>query len=111
MNGIYAMFYTGISGIGNAVFIMVDGKISGADVSGGILDGEYTAIKNNRVTFQARLTTPVGATLVTGQTVADKPITQEVSATLSANFANGSPVQIQMPMGPVNVAFRKLRDL
>lgn len=110
-NAIYAMYYTGGSGSGHAVFVMMNGTISGADVVGGILDGTYTVGDDDRVSFKVTLIAPAGMTLVTGQTAGAEPIHQEISATLPAGMGNGSPVQIQTPLGPVNVIFKKLRDL
>ena len=110
-NAIYAMYYTGGSGSGHALLVMRNGVISGADVVGGILDGTYYVGDNNRVSFKVNLVAPAGMTLVTGQTAGSEPITQEISATLPENMGSGAPVQIQTPLGPVNVIFKKLRDL
>ena len=110
-NAIYAMYYTGGSGSGHAVFVMLDGTVSGADVTGGVLDGTYAIGDDERVSFDVTLIAPAGVTLVTGQTAGVDPIEQQISATLPLGMGGGSPVQIHTPMGPVNVIFKKLRDL
>lgn len=110
-NSIYAMYYTGNAGSGHAVFVVMDGVITGADVTGGILDGAYSHLEDERVSVSATLTAPAGVTLVTGQTASVEPITQEISATLPNDLGAGSPVLIETSMGPVNVIFRRLRGL
>ena len=109
MQGFYAMYYTGISGVGHAVFVLNDGKITGADSTGGILDGNYQ-VDGERVKIEVTLSVPGGTTLVTGQTLADT-LSQTICAELATSFADGQPVLIQTPMGPVNVIFKKLRGL
>lgn len=111
MGGIYAMYYTGGSGSGHALFQMKDGVIAGADVVGGILDGTYETTPSGQVEFRVTLTTPPGGTLVTGQTAGAEPLKQEISATLPDSFANGSAQEVSTPLGPVNVVFRKLREI
>lgn len=111
MNGIFAMYYTGDSGFGHAIFLAKDGIVSGADVAGCILDGVYSETLDSQFSFQVKYIAPVGVTLVTGQSVVGEPLSQDISATLPADFANGNYVQIQMPLGPVNVIFKKLREI
>lgn len=111
MEGFYAMYYTGISGFGHAVFILNDGIICGADATGGILDGSYSISETGTIKFDVELTVPAGTTLVTGQTASAESLKQKIHATLSDSFSNGQPVPIQTPMGPVNVIFKRLRGL
>ena len=108
MEGFYAMYYTGIAGVGHAVIVLKDGIVTGADVSGGVYNGKYVPNDGN-YDFEVVLTVAAGSTLVTGQTLSE-PLDQEITATLSDNFANGQTVSVQSPMGPVNVVFKKLRD-
>lgn len=68
MEGFYAMYYTGVSGFGHAVFVLKDGVVSGADATGGVLDGRYTVDEAGTVNIEVDLTVPAGVTLVTGQT-------------------------------------------
>lgn len=110
MEGIYAMYYTGGSGSGHALFLMKDGKITGADVIGGILDGSYQ-LEGDAVEFSVTLTIPSGGTLVTGQTAGAAPLSQDISASLPSTFADGKPYPVRTPLGPVNVIFRHLRGL
>lgn len=109
MEGFYAMYYTGVSGFGHAVLILRGGVVCGADATGGTYDGKYEIDAGNHK-FEVVLTVPAGTTLVTGQTLPE-PFSQTISASLTDTFANGQPVPIKTPLGPVNVIFKKLRDL
>jgi hypothetical protein len=111
MEGFYAMYYTGGTGSGHALFIMKDGKIIGADVVGGVLDGSYESDEGGNIAFKVNLTVPAGATLVTGQTAGAAPVMQEISASLPRTFADGQARPVRTPLGPVNIIFRHLRDL
>lgn len=109
MQGFYAIYYTGIAGFGHAVVVLKDGVVTGADVTGGTYDGTYEPAGEG-YDISVALTMPAGTTLVTGQSIAE-PLTQTIKASLPAHFANGSPVAVTTPMGPVNVIFKKLRSI
>lgn len=110
MDGFYAVYYTGQTGFGHAVLVLREGKIVGADVTGGVYDGTYTLEQNHTVTVDIVLTVPAGTTLVTGQTLT-APHSQNIKANIVEAFANGQTVPLNTPMGPVNAIFKKLRDL
>jgi hypothetical protein len=111
MEGIYAMYFTGAAGSGFAVFVMKGGVIAGADAVGGHLDGTYRETGDGRVAFSVTLTVPPGAWLVTGAVAGHEPLAQEITAALPTNFAEGNAQPVQTPTGPVNVIFKRLRDL
>jgi uncharacterized membrane-anchored protein YitT (DUF2179 family) len=110
VEGFYAVFYTGVAGFGHAVLVMKDGIVTGADVVGGIYDGKYAVSGTEGLSIEVTLTVPAGATLVTGQTL-PAPYSQTIKAELPSHFANGQPVPVQTPLGPVNAIFKKLRNL
>jgi len=110
MDGFYAIYYTGVAGFGHAVLVLNSGAIAGADVTGSTYDGQYSVNNGGSVHAEIVLTIPAGTTLVTGQTL-PSPFSQTIKVDLSPGFANGEPVPIQTPLGPVNGIFKKLRDL
>ncbi len=110
MEGFYAVYYTGIGGFGHAVLVIKDGVITGADATGGVYEGSYTAASNDGIDVETTLMVPAGATLVTGQTISED-FSQTITASLGAGFADGQPVPLQTPMGPINAIFKKLRGL
>ena len=111
MNGIYAVYFTGVAGSGHAVFIMKDGVIAGADAVGVVLDGTYKNVGGGNLDFSVTLKVPAGASLVTGVTAGREPLSQRMTAVLPENLGNGSPVGVETPTGPVNAVFKRLRDI
>lgn len=107
MEGFYALYFTGRAGFGNAVLVLKAGIVTGADATGGVYDGNYSWA-DNEIDIKVVLTVPAGTTLVTGQSLSS-PLSQTITAKLPDSFANGQPVAVQTPMGPVNVVFKKLR--
>jgi uncharacterized membrane-anchored protein YitT (DUF2179 family) len=110
VNGFYAVYYTGVSGFGNAVLVITGGIVVGADVVGGVYDGSFSQDQDGKFSASISLTVPAGTTLVTGQ-ILPNPFTQTITAILPPDFANGQSLPIQTTMGPVNAIFKKLRDL
>ena len=105
------MYFTGSAGSGHAVFVMKDGIVAGADTVGGVLDGTYKSASEGYLDVTVTLTVPPGAWLVTGAVAGDQPMPQEIKARLPENLGGGNPVTVQTPTGPVNVIFKRLRDL
>jgi len=111
MSGIYAMYYTGAAGSGFSVFVMKDGVIAGADPLGGVLDGNYKEAGDGKIDIAVNLTVPSGTSLVTGAIAGQESMTQEIKGTFPTSFADGNALPVQTPTGPVNVIFKRLRDL
>lgn len=105
------MYFTGSAGSGHALFVMKNGVVAGADAVGGILDGTYKEAGDGYLNVAVSLTVPAGARLVTGAAAGENPLSQEITARLPENLGNGNPVTVQTPTGPVNVIFKRLRDL
>lgn len=105
------MYFTGSAGSGHAVFVMMDGVITGADAIGGVLDGTYSRAGEGYLDVMVTLTVPAGAWLVTGVAAGETPLSQEIKARLPENLGDGKPVTVQTPTGAVNVIFKRLRGL
>ncbi|WP_143103458.1 hypothetical protein [Albimonas pacifica] len=110
MDGFYAMYYTGAAGFGHAVFVLSDGILSGADATGGILNGTYSITTSGSVDVDAHLSVPAGTTLVTGQNIPNDFV-MDINTSLPRDFADGRVVSVTTSMGPVNVVFKMLRAL
>ncbi len=111
MNGIYAMYYTGLAGSGHAVIVMKNDTITGADAVGVLLDGTYGNVNDGRFKVSIKLVAPAGTPLVTGVVAGREPMTQQINTELPANFGNGNPIGVQTPDGQINVVFKRLRDV
>ena len=111
MDGIYAMYFTGSAGVGHGVFVLKDGVIAGADAIGGVLDGSFQENAEGDLDIAVTMTVPPGASLVTGAVADREPLVQKIKATLPRDFGGGRPIGLNMPTGPVNVIFKRLRAL
>lgn len=110
--GFYSISYAGWFGWGFGMVVLDTGQVVGADLSGGVYDGEY--IYNPRsglLDCKIRMTVPAGVPLVTGKAPQTQPYSIEFSASLPTDLGSQTPVSVQLPTGPVNVIFRKIRDL
>lgn len=110
MEGFYAVYYTGVAGLGHAVLVINEKIVTGADVAGGVYNGSYSITEKGEFNVEINFTIPAGTTLVTGQTLPEE-FTQTITTKLNSNFANGQPVPVNTQLGPVNAVFKKLRDL
>ena len=112
LNGFYSIYYTGKTGTGFGVLVLKDGIVTGADVSGGIYDGEYT-IEDERKVFEGtiKLVIPPGVPLVTGAGPSQQSYTQQIPISMPFDLNQGRPVQVQTSTGPVNLIIKKIRNL
>jgi len=110
--GIFAIYYTGRLGSGLGLLVLKDGKITGADVAGGLYDGTYeSADAESVLTGRLLLTVPAGTAMVTGALPQKTPVTLEMPLKLPGNFTHlEEPTRIDTAGGAVNVIFKKLRD-
>ncbi len=109
--GFYAIEYAGVAGTGMGELVLDTGLVIGSDFVGGKYDGRYTY--NPRLDaydVELTVTVPPGAWLVQGVPARSDEYTFEIRTTLPRDFAGQKFVQVATPFGPVNVAFRKLRD-
>ncbi len=111
MDGIYAIYFTGATGSGQGVILLKDGVIAGADAAGGTYDGNYTELEDGSVEGTVKMTVPSGAQLVTGAAAGSEPMSMEIPLKLPVNFGNGHPLPMQTPTGPINIIFKRLRDV
>ena len=110
-NALYAMYFTGVAGSGLGMVAFLDGVVAGADATGGIIDGTYKVDDAGKLVGSVKMSFPAGATLVTGGPVAADPFSIAFPLVLSPDLGDGSPILVKLPTGPVNVIFKKLRNL
>lgn len=112
MNGIFALYYTGVAGSGFGLVMMREGMIAGADAAGGVYDGRYTLEENGRrVAGMVQLRVPPETGLVTGASSGTTPALLEIPLSLPADLGGGKAVPVSTTTGPVNVVFKKIRDV
>lgn len=111
MNGIYSIAFRGQADWGLGLLVLQNGIITGADVGGVTYDGTYKDL-GSALTVDLKITVPPGARLVQGTPPRPVPYDVKFKETLPKDvLSSGASVTLNMPPGPVNVIFRKLRDL
>lgn len=111
-DALYAAYLTGETGVTIASLLFRRGVITGVDVGEGIYDGDYrTAADSGHVVGTLRITLPAGLSTITGVTSAERPVTYSVPFDLPLPLDAASFYRIETGMGPVNVRFKKLRDV
>ena len=109
--GIYSITFRGAADRGIGMLVLQGGTVTGADAAGVLFDGTYKE-DGERVSFSLTMTVPPGVVLVQG--TAPRPVPDEVPIAASVPVKaldNFEPVLMEMPPGPVNVIFRRLRKL
>ncbi len=110
VEGFYAIYYTGVAGSGLGILVLKDGIIVGADAFGGVYDGQYREnASTGMLEGKLKLSMPGGVPLVTGGPASPDPYTIEFPLVLSPDRGD-KPVPVNLPTGPINVVFKKLRD-
>lgn len=113
LQGFFRIAFTGMAGSGFGVAVFQNGAIAGADVAGGTFSGVYIEdLQSNKINFDITMHMPAGVTPVqTGIPLAapqDIPLT---GSFLLNDLLSEDPMLLQTPIGPVNIVFKKLRDL
>lgn len=111
MDGIYIIRFRGAADWGLGMLLLQAGKITGADAGGVIYDGVY-GDAGEYLQVNLAMAVPPGATLVQGTPPQPTAYTIPVCAKIPKSaIHSGQPVLLQLPPGPVNVIFQKLRDI
>jgi len=109
MNGIYSITFRGAADWGMGLLVFLNGVISGVDVGGAIYDGTYVD-DGQEISTKMILTVPPGVMLVQGTPprATEFKIPFELKISKDA-IENSSPVLVNLPPGPVNVIFKRLK--
>lgn len=111
IEGIYSISFRGRSDWGMGMLHLQNGMLTGADAAGITYEGRYSEFENS-ISFNVKMTVPPDTPLVQGTAPQSVQRTIEFDATVSKSALDtGAPVTINMPPGPVNVIFRRLRSL
>lgn len=108
-SGFYLAYFSAEFGISIGVFVVTDGNIVGADLGGGMYDGEFkvmNSIAEGKVKFRTR----EGGQTITGANN-DLPISYEVPFRFSLPLEAPDYHELETIAGPINVKFEKIREL
>jgi hypothetical protein len=111
IEGIYSLAYTGIVGSGILLLIFKENVISGADFAGATYDGQYKVEDDKSISCDVTMTVPPNTPLVTGQAGNHREYKIAFSITLPSDFLVPNIIPLELPTGPVNAFFRKLKDV
>lgn len=111
LDGFYSMTYRGAVDWGIGMLVLRNGVIVGADAAGALYDGSYRE-EGLKVRIELTMSVPPGVTLVQGGPAQPTTYRVPVSVTVPISAVELSqPILLQLPPGPVNVIFRRLRAL
>jgi len=111
MDGIYAAFLTGKGGNNFALLLFKNGVVTGADMVGGLFDGNYTVNDDATVSLKLQVTIPAGFPMITGQPAENVVRVNPIETTLPSDFLAQKFIRVEGSTGPVNVTIKKLREL
>ncbi len=109
--GFYASYMSGSEGQGFAVFIFSNGIIAGADPLGVNFDGTYETQSDGSLAGNVTVSVPAGGTVIQGASAGPTGMKYDVPLVFAANAFALDFVELETPLGPVNLRMKKLRDL
>lgn len=111
-DAIYTAYFTGKAGSTFALLVFRDGVIAGADAGAVHYDGTYELTSDLRnIIGNIEVSSPAGATSITGVSNPDQPLTYDVPFRLPVELDPDMVYRIETPIGPVNAKFKKERAL
>ncbi|MFT4792169.1 MAG: hypothetical protein ACJAVR_001807 [Paracoccaceae bacterium] len=112
INGIYTAYMTGTAGNSIAMLVLLDGKISGADVGGGLYDGNYTELLDGKF-FDGMIVfnLPSNMASISGIPPQEKPLSVNVPIHLPVEMNPEDFYRLETPIGPINLRMVKVKDL
>ena len=110
MDGIYKVTFRGAADWGIGLLELRDRIVAGADAAGATYDGTYEET-DTEITLDLNMTVPPGVTLVQGQPARSTQYSVPFYVTIpKQSIAEGTPVSVELPPGPVNVIVTRLRE-
>jgi hypothetical protein len=110
IDGFYVAYNTGESGSGLIVIVFQNAIATGADPFGVTYDGNYQ-FQNDHFYFHIKVSVPPNQGTVQGVSAGPTGLEYDIEFMLPLNFEELPFIAIQTPLGPVNVRFKKLREL
>ena len=111
IEGFYSVAFRGQADWGMGVLVLYNGTVAGADVGGVSYDGFYT-IETSIISIALTLTVPAGIALVQGKQKQPKPYSIKIDMNIHPDqILTAVQLLVQIVYGPVNVIFKKLRNV
>ncbi len=104
--------YVSAENYGVLMFVLKDDKLVGVDAGGVKFDGTIEQDPDTKVySGTVKVTAPPNVDLVQGINTGPDGLTYETSLSLPENFLDAPFIDLNTPLGPVNIKLEKLRDL
>lgn len=107
--GIYLAYFSAALGNSIGIFLFSDGKITGADVGGGVYDGNFEVVEGC-ARGSVRFRTTSGGQSITGAN-SDLPVAYDTEFTFPLPLQKEPFHKLNTIAGPVNVRFEKVREI
>lgn len=109
-DGFYAIYYHGQAGPGLGQIQLVNGKIIGSDVTGGVWDGSFAINAVDQfISCEVTIKLPQNVPLATTGLPVQGAEATNMRFKLPLDFASRAFVPLELPIGKVNVRFQKVR--
>lgn len=109
--GFYASYMSGSDGQGFGIFIFANGAIAGADPLGVKFDGRYETSQDGALAGTVTVTVPPGGSVIQGATAGPSGMQYDVPIAFAPNALALDFLNLETPLGPVNLRMVKLREL
>ena len=94
------------------MLMLSGGVIAGADTGGTRFDGPYDVDPGNRaINGSLKVQAPPNGFLLQGVPTGEQGLSYDIRFSLPENFGDLPFVTLETPYGPINVRFKKLRNL
>jgi hypothetical protein len=112
IEGFYNIAFTGAKGSGFGNLVISRGTVVGADAAGSTYDGTYTHDpKTKTIKLNVTMSAPAGVSPVQTGVPLTAAMSLPIETSIPEDFGSGKTILVNTPIGPVNVVFRKLREL
>src|SRR4051812_34762836 len=109
--GFWSVYYAGVFGNGMGIIVLDSGMVVGADVTGGIWEGEYQFNSETRQ-LDIRLTVALPPEILSAVTGQESKVgfREQYQFSLPREMNEEVTHNIQTALGPINAVFKKIRD-
>lgn len=110
IDGFYAAYFTGAADQGLAMLVFRNGTIVGTDVAAVTYEGTYRNTASG-IDVNLEISVPANTLLVQGVNTGPQGDVSQLNFQLPPDFLLRPFIRIEAKHGPVNVKFRKLREI